>query len=271
MKVNKHLIFAIAAGAGLVTSVVLAFKAGTKAKEILEEIDPDGDAPLINKAMVVGRTMGPAIAATALTGATIIAEVTGHEKEVRKLTTTLTGIKQRKEKIKQDFGKYRATVKSLGGPDMDKEIITEAADMPQEALCVTNDDDGEKSHVFMIDWLGDFKSPIYFETTWMKVYDAMETVNRIIADPTFDNRDYATMSDFLQAAGVGGYCDQDTDEAGWSAPVLAAECDAYWIDWTKERTVNSDGSNEVIKIIPSEYPNFNVEQYAEEAEARGYI
>ena len=34
MKINKHLILALAAGAGVISSVVLAFKAGRKCDEI---------------------------------------------------------------------------------------------------------------------------------------------------------------------------------------------------------------------------------------------
>lgn len=258
MKMNRHLIMALATGAGLVASVVLAFKAGMKAEEILKEEDPDGELNLLQKAKKVAPTVLPAAGAMALTGAGLVAEFTGREKEFKAAERTIKKLGDSKDRIKKDFEGYRETLTKTDGKEKDVEIAMATA---SPAIDTTN----EATHVFEIDWLGDDKQPIRFETSFKRLYDGLNSINEYIVDYIHQDRDYAVVSDLFDGMGKPELKDDDTDAAGWSSPVMASECDAYWIDWRFKT------KGDVIEIKPSVYPNFNVEQYVAELEARGAL
>lgn len=258
MKMNRHLITVLATGAGLVASVVLAFKAGMKAEEILKEEDPVGELNLLQKAKKVAPTVLPAAGAMALTGAGLVAEFTGREKEFKAAERTIKKLGDSKDQIKKDFEGYRNTLAQKEGLDKDHEIAKATAEPKAEQY-------DEATHIFEIDWLGDDKPPIRFETSFKRLYDGLNSINEYIVDYIHQDRDYAIVSDMFDGMGMPDLKDDDTDAAGWSSPVMANECDAYWIDWRFET------KGDVIEIKPSVYPNFNVEQYVAELEARGAI
>ena len=267
MKINKFLILAVASGAGVLASAVLAFKAGTKASEILAEQDPDGEMTLVQKAKVVAPTVLPAAGAVALTGAGIVAQFTGREREFRKVSNMLETANQRKEQVKKNFTKYRDTLTELEGKEKDVAVVAKAA----QPTILPDGDDGELKHRWKIDWLGEGKE-IYLDASMLEIQQGVERVNRILVDPYFPSEHTfePRVSDFLKAIGHEEYCNTDTDEAGWNIETLNAECDACWVDFDMMRTIEPDGKI-IYELIPVWYPNFSISQYVREAEARGII
>lgn len=265
MKMNRHLIMVLATGAGLVASVVLAFKAGMKAEEILKEEDPDGELNILQKAKRVAPTVLPAAGAMALTGAGLVAEFTGREKEFKAAERTIKKLGDSKDRIKKDFEGYRETLAKTDGKEKDVEIV-------QKTAASGIDDDDETTHIFQIDWFGDDKPPIRFEASYKTLYDGLNNMNKYIVDDINRDRDYATVSDMFIGMKMPGLIDNDTDDAGWSAPVMVSPaCEAYWITFTFVELEEAGNPNPVIDIIPNVYPNFNVEQYVDELAARGEI
>lgn len=270
MKINKHLILAIAAGAGVVSSVVLAFQAGRKCDEILDQMDAEG-ASFIKKAGVVAKESAPAFIAVLLTAGALVAEFTGREKEFNKLTKAAENFKNKKERLQKDFTKYRDSIVELEGKETDIKAIQKSAE-PDDLIL---DGDGEfdiKRH-FKLDWLGD-EETIEFDASLMDVTNGMATLNRILIDENYKNNTgcmpigddgIPVVSDFLAAIGQSELRTKNTDDAGWCNWVMYDEYGCSWIGYSINRVVGSDGVYWEIDI--DQYPNYDIVTACHEYEA----
>lgn len=257
MKVNKRLIFTIAAVGGTVATAVLSAIGGTKAERILAANDglngsKDSNCmTLWEKAKAVWFVYIPA---GLVTGVTIAMIVLGHEEG----TTAIAAAGAAAVAIKNRFDKYREAAKEAG---VDADLVVKAS-KPK-----VSDDilDYEARHTFCIDWLENTE-PIYFETTLGEYLSAMATINRQLVDLTVGDG-LATVSDFLSAVGCSDLITERTDKAGWQADVLAIECDAYWIDsWLDKRP-----GEDIYDVRLAWYPNYDLQQAIDEMEGEGLL
>lgn len=270
MKLTKHVILALAAGAGVVTSVVLAFRAGRRCDEILEQLDDEG-AGFIKKAKVVAKETAPAAGAMLLTGAAIAAEFTGREKEFKALTAKAERIKNRADKAVESFGEYRKTLTKIDGSEKDAEVIAEIT----KPELLPDGSDGELVHHWKLDdWIPG--QSLEFDASMMSVVNGMSELNRILTSGYLDDQGIVqhsgqpVVSDFLDAINHPELCNNLTDAAGWNLVVMQQVCGRFWIDYTAHRTVSPDGKV-TYSLDLGEYPNYDIEETVQELEASGEI
>lgn len=267
MKLNKHVVMVALTGVGVITSVVLSFRAGMRAQKVLEELD-NGDAfdkpNMLQKAVIVGKEALPAMASMAATGVTMYAEFTGREKELGKIKTKLEkanefadlAVKKGNQTVKH-FNQYRGAVREIDGKEKDIEYSQKAAELHL-------DENGNKRCPFVIDWIEG--EEIRFEESLFNVEKALTEVNRYLLDPNVRSWGTVTVSDFLEFLGHPELKTEKTDKAGWDASVLAADCGCYWLDFYP-----MEGDDGVWSIETPWYPNSNIQKYIEELADEGVI
>ena len=261
---NARLIFKVLALAGVPAKGYLAVRgAGVKAKRI-KEYGPARTKK--DKLIENGIAYGPAIAAGALTMASILMTDRLATKAIAAATATATAAVAKKDVLKGQFDKYRDVVKENLGEEKDIEIMSKAAE-------VELDSDGEVLHWFEIHWLDGH--PIRFRATKDKVRAALESLNRELIDYNTGSG-VATVSQFLNNVGYGHLATEDTDKAGWNTDLLAIDCDCYFLDfyiYPKGESILAHGDEDTDTfIIDTPWPPYyNIGMEIRQAEAMGRI
>ena len=263
---SKHLFLIIGAGAGVIASVVLAFKAGRRCDEILEKLDEE-DAGFLKKAVAVAKEAAPAICAVAATGGALAASYTGREyeynqakREIRKLSDTANG-------FKENFNDYRNALIKKEGKEKDHEIVREIT----EPVLLLDGDDGEIQHYWKLD---DFLkgAELRFNASTRQVLNGMGEVNRILNSNIgeYPNSGEPTVSDFLRGAEHPELCNEITDRAGWSMEIIDKH---YHTSWIKSEIVRSitDSKDVTYSLDLDILPYYDVREVYDEMSAMGEL
>ena len=201
-----------------VTGYLAARGEKTKAEKLLEgkSYETGKDKFILN-----AKSYGPAVAAGAVTITSIILSDYFGAKELAAAGALAAGVAARKDKIKEQFEKYRNVVKEEDGSERDVDILKKASQ-------ATYDGNGELIHRYRLDWT---KTPIYFETSHAKVIEALNRVNQELIDYNRGCLGLVTVSQFLEYIDRSDLKTPETDKAGWSYDLLNVECDCYWLDF----------------------------------------
>lgn len=230
-------VFKVLAIAGVPATAYLAARGGRlKAERIMEKGNPDNrkEAAVQNI-----KAYGPAAAAGAATIASIVLCDYFGGKEIAAAGALAAGVAANKNRLKEQFEKYRGVVKEEDGEARDIDIM-------QKASKATYDGNGELEHEYLIHWLD---KPVYFKSTHAKVIDGLNRINQELVDYS-RGWGVVTMSDALKFLGKDDLCTPETDRAGWSYDLLNVECDCYWLDffvfkageseWYKNKSIDPD-------------------------------
>lgn len=234
-------IFKVVAIAGVPVTGFLAARGGkTKAEKILngEPYETGKDKFALN-----AKAYGPAVAAGAVTVASIVLSDYFGAKELAAATALVAGVAARKDQIKQQFEKYRDVVKEEDGEERDVDILKKASE-------VEVGDDGEVVHTYRIDWLGK-DNPIYFQSTAKDVEHGLNQINRSLCDYS-QGWGIATVSDALNFLGHKELTTHDSDIAGWCYDLLNVECDCYWLEFLVDYAhafIGYDDEDPNVKVI----------------------
>ena len=265
MKVDKRLILTAASCAGTVITAVLAARGGAKCDRILQNMP--ADASTFDKVKAGAPVY---IWAAAAGAATIACNIASHQVGTAIIASGAATIATLSSKLggaRMSAKEYMDKAKEVLGKEKEMEIRKELA---KPAIHPSIGKDGEVLRTFKIDWLGHTVNPICFEASMATVLEAMMLLNQFIFDPTAQYTRGgawgASVSDFLVAVQHPELCTDKTDKAGWYAPILAAECDAYWLGSAIEP--NDDGS---YTIFLDWYPSLDIESYVEMCEREGII
>ena len=267
---SKHLFLIIGAGAGVIASVVLAFKAGRRCDEILEKLDEE-DAGFFKKAAAVTKEAAPAICAVAATGGALVASYTGREYEFNKAKREIRKLSETKDMAIDSFNRYRDTLKKIDGKEKDEDVIVKLT----EPALLPDGSDGEIIHHWQLDdWL--HGSELRFDATMRQVMEGMAVVNKTLVAGYMDDQGYVkhggqpVISDFLIAIDHPELCTRETDTAGWNIEAAEKVCGRFWIDYTIVRSI-VDSEEVVYSIDLDMLPYYDVEETVAELEAAGDI
>lgn len=255
MKVDRRLIFTIAAMGGAVLTAVLSAKAGAKAERILAECEDRDQLSGLQKAKKTAKVYIPAVAAC--TG-TIILQEMAHGAGTAALAVAAAAAAE----VKDKFDRYVKATEETVGAGAERDIRIKASEKKRSGSGINY----ESQHTFCIEWLGKGK-PIYFESSLATVFEGLSYINRLVLDSNFGGGGVASISDFLERIGHPELCIEDTDKAGWQIDILAADCGAYWIDSNVVKRIDED----VYDILLDWYPNYDIQAYIAEMEEKGII
>lgn len=241
MKLNRHLVLGAIAGGGVIASVILAFKAGTKAERILrDEYGDEFEPTLWEKAKVILPAAAPAIIGVAVTGIAIAIEITGNKAKAEELKRRLDEGLRKGEAVKKQFNQYRGAVVEEDGEEKDIKYL-EIAKKMEYANVQFDDESGEVAHYFCLTWM---KKPIYFWATWENVYKALIVMNEDLIDYN-GGTGWATVSQFFELIDRKDLITPEMDLAGWQRNLLEIDCDCYSLPVSVDKEVNDEGAIDI--------------------------
>ena len=211
-------VFKVLAIAGVPATAYLAARGGRlKAERIMEKGNPDSrkEAAVQNV-----KAYGPAAVAGAATIASIVLCDYFGGKEIAAAGALAAGVAANKNRLKEQFEKYRGVVKEEDGEARDIDIMQKASE-------VKFSDDGEVVHTYRIDWVDE---PIYFESTAKNVGTGLSKINKELID-LVQGLGLVTVSDALNFLGHPELRTQKTDRAGWEMYLMNLVYDSYFIEF----------------------------------------
>lgn len=255
-------IFKVTAIAGVPITGFLAARGGkTKAEKLLNGEPYETKA---EKFVLNANSYGPAIISGAVTITSIVLADYFGAKELAAAGALAAGIAANKNKVKEQFEKYRNVVKEEDGEARDVDIM-------QKASKVRFDDDGEVIHTYRLDFLDD---PIYVESTARQMGEALSRVNKELCDYVCGTG-IVTVTDVLKFLNHPELETRKTNIAGWSQDLLAVECDCYFLDWLTIKAGESawykDENPDVIVVSASWGPYPDLQKALDRAHEIGTI
>lgn len=255
-------VFKVLAIAGVPATAYLAARGGRlKAERIMEKGNPDNrkEAAALNI-----KAYGPAAVAGAATIASIVLCDYFGGKEIAAAGALAAGVAANKNRLKEQFEKYRGVVKEEDGEARDVDIM-------QKASKVRLDGDGEVIHTYRLDFLDD---PIYVESTARQMGEALSRVNKELCDYVCGTG-IVTVTDVLKFLDHPELETRKTNIAGWSQDLLAVECDCYFLDWLTIKAGESawykDENPDVIVVSSSWGPYPDLQKALDRAHEIGTI
>ena len=211
-------VFKVLAIAGVPATAYLAARGGRlKAERIMEKDNPDNRS---EAAVENIKAYGPAAVAGAATIASIVLCDYFGAKEIAAAGALAAGVAANKNRLKEQFEKYRGVVKEEDGEARDIDIM-------QKASQLRLDEDGEIIHRYRLDFMDE---PIYLESTAKEMGDALSKVNKELCDYV-SGTGVVTVTDVLRFLNHPELATSETNKAGWHQDLLAVECDCYYLDW----------------------------------------
>ena len=243
MKLNRHLVLGAIAGGGVIASVILAFKAGTKAERILrDEYGDEFEPTLWEKAKVILPSAAPAIIGAAVTGIAIVIEITGNKAKAEELKRRLDEGLRKGEAAQKRFDQYREALINSDGQEKDIKLKLDAAANGKGSSSIVEDDkvkleigDGVYAIEDITNPIGYrcrlnlLDKPIYFWTTIPKIKEAYAEMNRRFVDPNVGDN-VVTVANFLEFIDQVDLITDEMRKYGWVAYDFNHE-DVYWLEF----------------------------------------
>lgn len=256
---TTKLIFKALAITGVPVTGYLAARGGrTKAELLLKGETPD---TIPGQILLNTKAYGPAVAAGAATVASIFMTDYFAGKELAAAGAITAAVAANKNRIKDQFEKYRDIVKEEDGDQKDTDIM-------QKASVVKFDEDGNAVHHYCLDWL---ETPIYFDSTAEKAAEALTKINRELVDWN-SGWGMVTVSDALRFFDHEELATPETDIAGWSYELLNVDYECYFLGFSvmsgQASLWHGDPDPNVRVITVDIPPEENLEKALKEAEGR---
>ena len=256
---TTKLIFKALAITGVPVTGYLAARGGRTKAELLLKGETPGTRP--EQALLNAKAYGPAVAAGAGTIAAIFMTDYFAGKELAAAGAITAAVVANKNRIKDQFEKYRGVVKEEDGQQKDTDIM-------QKASAVRFDEDGNAIHRYCLDWL---ETPIYFESTAENVAQALTAINKELVDLAV-GWGVVTVSDALRFFGHEELATPETDIAGWSYSLLNVDYECYFLGFSvmsgQASLWHGDPDPNVRVITVDIPPEENLEKAMEEAKGR---
>lgn len=208
VKFNSPTILTCLGAAGVVGTVVLAAKAGTKASKILECAEKEKGEKLTTLEKV--DIALPVYIPTIMTGAATVTCIFGANVINKRKQASLVSAYGLLDKT---YKEYRKKVEDYYGEGSDEEIMDEIA---QDKYATNPITPSNQTELFYDEY-----SKRYFEAPITKVMEAKYQLNR-----DMQMRDYAYLNEFYEYVGL------DPVEDGWSLGWSVGACmEMYWQNW----------------------------------------